>query len=219
MGIFSKGPSIAESFSYAIQAFGTGILKLDEDVRKRVSPVAVGAVKGYISNQSYTEQEKNSTFTMFQIISGTVGVIPSLQLNTYGQAREVSEIIESTLPFNMPMVILGPIRMVIEEYITGQSLSEIGRARPRVIDTSWKVANSLGARSKETLSPALSLNLSTVYHSVTAPQTGWSVSLAPSLFLSGFTDRRPTQTEIQGVMSALSSLIADIDDETKDGQS
>jgi DNA-binding transcriptional MerR regulator len=101
----------------------------------------------------------------------------------------------------------------------GQSLSEIGRAQPRVIDTSWKVANSLGARSKETLSPALSLNLSTVYHSVTAPQTGWSVSLAPSLFLSGFTDRRPTQTEIQGVMSALSSLIADIDDETKDGQS
>jgi len=125
MGIFSKGPSIAESFSYAIQAFGTGILKLDEDIRKRVSPVAVGAIKAYIANQSYTEQEKNSTFTMFQIISGTVGVSPSPQLNTYGQAREVSEIIESTLPFNMPMVILGPIRMVIEEYITGKTMGEI----------------------------------------------------------------------------------------------
>lgn len=125
MGLFSKGPSIAESFSYAIQAFGSGILKLDEDVRNRVSPVAVSAVKGYIANQSYSEQEKNSTFTMFQIISGTVGVSPTPQLNTYGQAREVSEIIESTLPFNMPMVVLGPIRMVIEEYITGQSMGEI----------------------------------------------------------------------------------------------
>lgn len=125
MGLFSKGPSIAESFSYAIQAFGSGILKLDEDVRKRVSPVAVSAVKGYIANQSYSEQEKNATFTMFQIISGTVGVSPTSQLNTYGQAREVSEIIESTLPFNMPMVVLGPIRMVIEEYITGQSMGEI----------------------------------------------------------------------------------------------
>ena len=125
MGLFSKGPSIAESFSYAIQAFGSGILKLDEDVRKRVSPVAVSAVKGYIANQSYSEQEKNSTFTMFQIISGTVGVSPTPELNTYGQAREVSEIIESTLPFNMPMVVMGPIRMVIEEYITGKSMGEI----------------------------------------------------------------------------------------------
>lgn len=125
MGLFSKGPSIAESFSYAIQAFGSGILKLDEDVRKRVSPVAVGAVKGFMSNQSYSEQEKNSIFTMFQIISGTVGVAPTSQLNTYGQAREVKEMIESSLPFNMPLVIMGPIRMVIEEYITGQSMSEI----------------------------------------------------------------------------------------------
>jgi hypothetical protein len=125
MGLFSKGPSIAESFSYSIQAFGSGILKLDEDVRKRISPVAVSAIKGYIANQSYSEQEKNSTFTMFQIISGTVGVSPTPQLNTYGQAREVSEIIESTLPFNMPMVVMGPIRMVIEEYVTGQSMNEI----------------------------------------------------------------------------------------------
>ena len=125
MGLFSRGPSIAESFSYAIQAFGSGIFKLDEDVRKRVSPIAVSAVKGYIANQSYSEQEKNSTFTMFQIISGTVGENPTPQLNTYGQAREVSEIIESTLPFNMPMVVMGPIRMVIEEYITGKSMREI----------------------------------------------------------------------------------------------
>lgn len=125
MGLFSRGASSAESFSYAIQAFGSGILKLDEDVRKRVSPVALGAVKGFIANQSYSQQEKNSTFTMFQIISGTVGVSPTPELNTYGQAQEVSEIIESTLPFNIPMVVMGPIRMVIEEYITGKSMGEI----------------------------------------------------------------------------------------------
>lgn len=125
MGLFSKGPTIVESFNYAIQAFGSGILKLDEEVRKKVSPVAVSAVKGYIANQSYSEQEKNSSFTMFQIISGTVGISPTPQLNTYGQAREVSEIIESTLPINVPLAVVGAIRMVIEEYITGQSMSEI----------------------------------------------------------------------------------------------
>lgn len=125
MGLFSKGTSAAESFSYALQAFGTGILKLDEDVRKRVSPVAVSAIKGLISNQSSSEQEKNSSLMMFQIISGTVGVIPTPQLSTFGQAREVREIIESTLPFDMPMIVLGPIRMVIEEHVTGQSMSEI----------------------------------------------------------------------------------------------
>jgi DNA-binding transcriptional MerR regulator len=101
----------------------------------------------------------------------------------------------------------------------GQTLSEIGRAEPRVIDTSWRAANSLVMRSLEKPLASMDMNLSTAYHSVATPQTGWSVSLAPSLFLSGFTDRRPTNKEIQGVMSALSSLIADIDDETKDGQS
>jgi hypothetical protein len=125
MGIFSKGPSITESCSYAIQAFGTGILKLDEDIRKRVSPVALGAVKEFIANQSFTEQEKNSSFTMFQIISGTVGVTASPQLSAYGQARDVREMIESSLPFDMPLMIMGPIRMVIEECITGQSMAEI----------------------------------------------------------------------------------------------
>ena len=125
MGLFSKSPSFTESFNYAIQAFGSGILKLDEDVRRRISPVALSAVKGFVGNQSYSEQEKNSTLTMFQILSGTVGISPTEQIAGNGQADEVREVIESTLPFNMPMVIMGPIRMVIEEYITGQSMSEI----------------------------------------------------------------------------------------------
>jgi hypothetical protein len=125
MGLFSKGPSIAESFGYAVQAFGTGVLNLDDEVRKRVSPTAVAAIKGFVSNQSYSEEEKNSTLVMFHIVSGTVGVNPSVQLDTYGQASEVSEIIQSTLPFNMPMVVMGPIRMVIEEYVTGKSMDEI----------------------------------------------------------------------------------------------
>ena len=125
MGLFSRGPSMAESFGYAVQAFGTGVLNLDDGSRKRVSPIAVAATKGFISNQSYSEEEKNSTLTMFNIVSGTVGVNPSTQLNSNGQADEVREIIESTLPFNMPMVVMGPIRMVIEEYVTGQNMSEI----------------------------------------------------------------------------------------------
>ena len=125
MGLFSRGPSIVESFGYAVQAFGTGVLKLDNDVRDRVAPVVVAAAKTYVAKQSFSEQQKNSTLTMFYIVSGTVGVNPSGQLDTYGQADEVREIIESTLPFNTPMVVMGPIRMVIEEYVTGQNMSEI----------------------------------------------------------------------------------------------
>jgi DNA-binding transcriptional MerR regulator len=101
----------------------------------------------------------------------------------------------------------------------GQKLSEIGQAEPRAIDASWKAANSLVMRPLEKPFASIEMNLSMAHHGVATPQIGWSVSLAPSLFLSGFTDRRPTNKEIQGVMSALSSLIADIDDETKDGQS
>jgi hypothetical protein len=102
-----------------------GLLELEESVRKRVTPVALGAVSGYIGNQSFEEQEKKSVLTMFQIISGTVGVEPTPQLDTYGQGQEIRDIFERTLPFNMPIVVLGSIRMVIEEYITNKSMSEI----------------------------------------------------------------------------------------------
>ena len=125
MGLFSRGPSVAESFSYAVQAFAIGFSNLDEDVRKRIAPEAVSAIKGYIGNQSFSEQHKSSSLDMFKIISGTVGVTASSPLDTYGKTREVSEIIESTLPCNIPLIVLGPIRMVIEEYITGKSMSEI----------------------------------------------------------------------------------------------
>jgi hypothetical protein len=125
MGLFSRGPSIEESFGNAIAAFGTGVLKLNEDVRKRVAPSVVAAAEGFIGNQSFSQQQKDSSLTMFKIISGTVGVIPSTQLDFQGQADEVREIIETSLPFNMPMVVMGPIRMVIEEYVTGQTMSEI----------------------------------------------------------------------------------------------
>ena len=125
MALFSRGPSIKESLGYAIQAFGSGFMNLEDSAKKRVASNAVGAVKQFLNNQSFTEKEKDDFLTMFRIISGTVGVEPSAALNTYGQAQKVSEIIESTLPFNMPMVVMSPIRMVIEEYITGQEMGEI----------------------------------------------------------------------------------------------
>jgi hypothetical protein len=125
MGIFSKSPSVYESFGYAVQAFGMGIINLDEETRTRTAPVATAAVQGLISKQSFSEEQKNSTLMMFQIVSGTVGIKPTAQLNTNGKADEVREIIESTLPFNMPIVVLGPIRMVIEEFVTGKSMNDI----------------------------------------------------------------------------------------------
>lgn len=125
MGLFSRSPSVTESFGYAVQAFAIGFSKLDGDVRKRIAPEALSAIKGYIGNQSFSEQHKFSYLDIFKIISGTVGVTPSAPLDTYGRAGVVSEIIESTLPCNTPLIVLGPIRMVIEEYITGKSMSEI----------------------------------------------------------------------------------------------
>lgn len=125
MGLFSRGPSVNESLAYAIQAFGTGVLNLDDSERSRISKVALGAVTKFVQNQSMSEEEKQSSITMYGIISGSVGINPSPLLDTYDKAQEVAEIIESTLPFNMPLVVLGPIRMVIEEYISGKPMKEI----------------------------------------------------------------------------------------------
>jgi hypothetical protein len=127
MGIFSKKVSVEESDGYALQAFGMGILKLDENIRQRIGPVMVAAVKKSLNNQSsYSQSHKESSLSMFRIISGTVGINPTNEIDTYGdEADEVRGVIESSLPINMPLMVVGAIRMTIEEYITGKKLNEI----------------------------------------------------------------------------------------------
>jgi len=144
MGIFSKRVSIAESDGYAIQALGMGILKLDEDVRKRIGPVMVAAVQKHLKNQnSYLDAFSQDTLKMFQIISGTVGVEPTDEIDTYGsEADAVRDIIESTLPINIPMAVIPVIRMTIEEFLTGKKLTEINLEKFDDHD-SRKVVNAL----------------------------------------------------------------------------
>ena len=79
----------------------------------------------------------------------------------------------------------------------GQTLSQIGP--PTIIDAtpSWKAAN-LGVNRSQ---------LAHKFESVIAEQSGWALQISHNIQLSGFTDRRPTQQEIQRVTQALASLI------------
>jgi hypothetical protein len=127
MGLFGKRVSIQESDAYALQALGTGVLRLDEDARNRIGPVMVAVAIKHLKNQtSYSEEHRNSALTMFRIISGTVGVEPVPEIDTYGdEADEVRGVIESTLPINVPLAVVGAMRMVIEEFITGKEFNDI----------------------------------------------------------------------------------------------
>ena len=125
MGLFSRGPSVYESFGYAIQAFGMSILKLPEEDRNRVQSAACTAVESYVGVQTFEPKQKADLLTLYRIISGSVGVKSYEVVDIYAKAKEIDDIIESCIPTNMPMAVMGPIRMVIEEYITGQKMDAI----------------------------------------------------------------------------------------------
>lgn len=127
MGIFSKRVTIEESDAAAIAALGAGVLRLDEEVRNRVGPTVLAAVKRHLKNQStYTESHRDNVLTMFRIISGTVGLEPMSEIDTHNdEADEVRAVIQDTLPINVPLAVVGAIRMVVEEYITGRDFKEI----------------------------------------------------------------------------------------------
>jgi len=124
LSIFSKKPSKKVSMAQALAAFGSCILKLDEEVRNRVSGVVLAAIRHYIEAQDFPDAEEDA-FLLFQLASGTVGVEPGPPSLSHGQAKRVRELIEEVLPFNIPLVVMGPIRMVIEEYVTGKDMKEI----------------------------------------------------------------------------------------------
>jgi hypothetical protein len=84
------------------------------------------AIKHLKNQTSYSEEHQNNALTMFRIVSGTVGVKPVPEINTYGnEADEVRGMIENTLPIHVPLAVVGAIRMVIEEFITGKEFNDI----------------------------------------------------------------------------------------------
>jgi len=126
VGIFSRGPSVYESFGYAIQAFGMSVLKLPEEDRIKIQSAACTAIESYMGVQTFESKQKADLLTLYRIISGSVGVKSYEAVDIYAKAKEIDDIIESCIPTNMPMaVMVGPIRMVIEEYITGQKMDDI----------------------------------------------------------------------------------------------
>ena len=79
----------------------------------------------------------------------------------------------------------------------GQSLRQIGLPAIDNTTTSWKVAN-LGVNR---------MQLAHKFESVVTEPGGWALQISHNVQLSGYTDRRPTQQEIQRVTQALASLI------------
>jgi DNA-binding transcriptional MerR regulator len=80
----------------------------------------------------------------------------------------------------------------------GQSLSEIGPPVTRSNTPSWKLAN-------------IGVNRSVIANAFAEPvaqSDGWAFQISPHIQLTGFTDRLPTQEELQRVTDALSSLLS-----------
>jgi DNA-binding transcriptional MerR regulator len=80
----------------------------------------------------------------------------------------------------------------------GQSLSEIGPPTTRGTTPTWKLAN-------------IGVNRSVVANAFSEPvmqSDGWAFQISPGIQLTGFTNRLPTQKELQRVTDALSTLIS-----------
>jgi DNA-binding transcriptional MerR regulator len=80
----------------------------------------------------------------------------------------------------------------------GQSLSEIGPPVTKSNTPSWKLSN-------------IGVNRSVIANAFTEPvaqSDGWAFQISPNIQLTGFTDRLPTQEELQRVTDALTSLIS-----------
>lgn len=140
MGLFSKSPTEQESTHNAISTFSSEIIKMDDISRDKIAPKVNSILKDFIDSLPWSEGEKVQAITMFQILSGTVGFedFESVEF----QDSEIYQFISESLPFQMPLVIMGPIRMVIEEFITGKEMKDIDYESFDLTDAR-KIVNSL----------------------------------------------------------------------------
>ena len=127
MGLFSKGPStkdqVTNCLNYLCVAFSNQSKEAQAELQERFLS---GINTSLHRTPELTPVDAMNGMNFVRIMTNGVGKNAELAILDFShRPTEAAATICQTLPFNMPMMVMGAVRMVMEEYIAGKPFDQI----------------------------------------------------------------------------------------------
>jgi hypothetical protein len=123
MGLFSRKPTEVETTLGVISLFSSYVMKYEDNLKSKIAPTLLAGFQHFVESFNWSEADKLQTVTMFEILTGTVDVQANKKIKL--ENTEIYEMVTELLPTEIPMMVFGPLRMVIEEFVTGKEMKDI----------------------------------------------------------------------------------------------
>ncbi len=154
MGIFSKKPDTKDLVSNCLNYLCLAFSDQSEETRLELHEVFLSGINISLHRtDGLTPFDAINSMNFVRIMTDGVDVKANLEILNYEhRPTEAATLMCEVLPFNMPLVVMGPIQMVMEEFISGKEFGKIdmevfaaGPAR-RLVNTLMKAVEAMNVK-------------------------------------------------------------------------
>jgi len=127
MGLFSKTPNTKDQVTNCLNYLCIAFSNQSKEVQVEFQEIFLSGINISLHRTAeLTPIDAMNGMNFVRIMTDGVGKNAELAiLDNNHRPTQVTETICQTLPFNMPLMVIGAVRMVIEEYIAGKPFDEI----------------------------------------------------------------------------------------------
>ena len=127
MGFLSKAPSTKDQITNCLNYLCLAFSKQSKETQEEMHEIFLSGIN--ISLHRTTELtpiDANSGMTFVRIMTNGVGKNAELEILDFShRPTDAAATICQTLPCNIPLMVIGAVRMVMEEYIAGKPFNQI----------------------------------------------------------------------------------------------
>lgn len=127
MGLFSKGPRIKDQVTNCLNYLCVAFSNQSKEVQLEMQEIFLSGINTSLHRTpELTPIDVMNGMNFVRLMTNGVGKNAELAILDFNhRPTEAASTMCQTLPFNMPIVVMGAVRMVMEEYIAGKPFDEI----------------------------------------------------------------------------------------------
>jgi hypothetical protein len=127
VGIFSKGPSTKDQVTNCLNFLSIAFADQSEEIREEFHEIFLSGINISLHRtDGLTKADAINGMNFVRIMTNGVDVNANLEILDYKhRPTDVASTMCQILPFDMPLVVMGPLQMLMEEFIAGKSFDQL----------------------------------------------------------------------------------------------
>ena len=127
MGIFSKGPSTKDQVTNCLNYLCLAFSNQSEEIQKELHEIFLSGINISLHRtDGLTLSDAINGMNFVRIMTNGVDVNAKLEILDFDhRPTEAASTMCQILPFDMPMMVMGPLQMVMEEYIARKPFDQM----------------------------------------------------------------------------------------------